>query len=252
MTTQDTTQDKWDEQLTETFIEYGRYFIPERERQWEMIVSLVPHQDQPFTVVELCCGEGLLAEALLHRSSTCTVLGLDGSPGMLKRARERLAPYGERFQAQLFDLAEKPWRETIQDVQAVVTSMAVHHLDGPQKQALFRDVYRMLADGGVFVIADLVEVAHPLGQALAADAWDEAVRERSIALDGNTAAFDFFAREGWNTYRYLDPDDIDKPSRLFDQLKWLEQAGFADVDVHWMRAGHVVFGGNKMDCAGQW
>jgi tRNA (cmo5U34)-methyltransferase len=66
-----------------------------------------------------------------------------------------------------------------------------------------------------------------------------------LALDGNTAAFDFFAREGWNTYRYLDPDDIDKPSRLFEQLKWLEQAGFADVDVHWMRAGHVVFGGHK-------
>jgi len=26
-------------------------------------------------------------------------------------------------------------------------------------------------------------------------------------------------------HRYLDPDDIDKPSPLFDQLKWLEMAG---------------------------
>ena len=49
MVTQDATQDKWNEQLTETFLEYGRYFIPERERQWETIVALVPHLEQPFT-----------------------------------------------------------------------------------------------------------------------------------------------------------------------------------------------------------
>lgn len=34
-------------------------------------------------------------------------------------------------------------------------------------------------------------------------------------------------------------------SRLFDQLKWLEDAGFADVNVHWMLAGHAVFGARK-------
>jgi tRNA (cmo5U34)-methyltransferase len=216
-----------------------------------MIVALVPHLDRPFTVVELCCGEGLLAEALLERSPTCTVIGLDGSAGMLQRAQERLAAYEARFQARQFDLAETSWRETAQAVQAVVTSMAVHHLDGPQKQALFRDVYRMVTDGGAFVIADIIQTAHSLGQGLAAKAWDEAVRERSLELDGNTAAFDFFTREGWNTHRYLDPDDIDKPSRLFDQLKWLEQAGFADVDVHWMRAGHAVFGGRKLGNKGE-
>jgi hypothetical protein len=44
-------------------------------------------------------------------------------------------------------------------------------------------------------------------------------------------------------YRYFDPDDIDRPSRLFDQLKWLERAGFVDVDVYWMQAGHAIFGG---------
>ena len=44
-------------------------------------------------------------------------------------------------------------------------------------------------------------------------------------------------------YRYYDPGDIDKPSRLLDQLTWLAQAGFAQVAVVWMRAGHAIFGG---------
>jgi hypothetical protein len=123
--------------------------------------------------------------------------------------------------------------------------LAVHHLDGSQKQVLFRDVHNMLAHEGTFIIADLVEPAHQLGWKLAARAWDEAVRERALELDGTTEGFSFFERERWNMYRHFDPEDIDKPSCLFDQLKWLEQAGFVDVDVYWMRAGHAIFGGWK-------
>ena len=44
---------------------------------------------------------------------------------------------------------------------------------------------------------------------------------------------------------HLDPEDIDKPSPLLTQLKWLEQAGFKAVDVFWMQAGHAIFGGWK-------
>jgi len=44
-------------------------------------------------------------------------------------------------------------------------------------------------------------------------------------LDGNLEGFTTFERMHWNTYHYFDPEDIDKPSRLLDQLKWLEQAG---------------------------
>ena len=36
-----------------------------------------------------------------------------------------------------------------------------------------------------------------------------------------------------------------KPSPLYAQLKWLEQAGFEGIDVFWMQAGHAVFGGWK-------
>lgn len=46
---------------------------------------------------------------------------------------------------------------------------------------------------------------------------------------------------------YRHPDPVDKPSRLMDQLLWLEQAGWRDVDVYWMRAGHAMFGGRKAE-----
>jgi hypothetical protein len=45
--------------------------------------------------------------------------------------------------------------------------------------------------------------------------------------------------------RYLDPEDIDHPSPLLDQLNWLEQAGFIGIGVHFIKAGHAVFSGWK-------
>ena len=235
----------WDEASSQKFIDYGRYFVPARERQREIIVNLIPPLDHPGAILELCCGEGLLAEALLERFPDIRVRGLDGSPEMLARARTRLSRFGARFQSGQFDLAATSWRDDDPAFHAIVSSLAIHHLDGPQKQALFRDVYHMLANGGVLVIADVIEPAERRGREFAAQAWDEVVREQALALDGNLDGFALFEREQWNMYRYPDSDDIDKPSRLLDQLKWLEQAGFADVDVYWLSAGHAIFGGRK-------
>ncbi|MCJ7703784.1 MAG: class I SAM-dependent methyltransferase [Anaerolineales bacterium] len=238
-------QNRWDETLSQEFIDYGRYFIPEREDQIEIIIRLLPEVDVPATVLELCCGEGLLAEAILERTPHWRVIGYDGSPHMLQKASARLARFGMRFEARLFDLGEAAWRVMEDQPQAVVTSLAVHHLPGPEKAKLYADMQAVLAPGGAFLIADILDPAHPQAKKLAAEAYDQVVRVRSLALEGDTRAFDFFQREGWNIFRYLDPEDIDKPSPLYAQLKWLEQAGFEGIDVFWMQAGHAVFGGWK-------
>jgi tRNA (cmo5U34)-methyltransferase len=235
----------WSEAASRTFIDLGRYFVPEREQQIAAFVDLIPARDQPFSVLELCCGEGLLAGALLERFPTCTVYGFDGSPAMLEHARQQLAQYGDRFQTQLFDLADSSWRALERPVHAVVSSLTIHHLDGVEKRQLFHDIYRLLESGGIFLIADVIAPASRAGAELAAKAWDAAVRKRALEIDGNLDAVAYFEREQWNMYRHPDVDDIDKPSRLFDQLKWLEQVGFADVDVFWMLAGHALFGGRK-------
>lgn len=240
-----TNQTGWNEEISRLFIDYGRYFVPQRDHQMHIIAALLSYLDGPGVILELCCGEGLLAEVLLDSFPSFIVHGLDGSVEMLQRARERLTRFGNRFRCSVFDLASGDWRRPGFPVHAIVSSLAIHHLTGPQKQELFFDVHRMLVDGGAFVIADIVEHTNEMGKRLAAETWDEVVQKRAIELDGNTQAFDFFAKEGWNTFWYLDPEDIDKPSTLFDQLKWLEKAGFVDVDVHWMLAGHAVFSARK-------
>jgi tRNA (cmo5U34)-methyltransferase len=251
MTTEPNSQPAWNEQNSQTFIDLGRYAVPEREWQLAAFCDLIAPPDGPFAVAELCCGEGLLAEALLERYPQSSVIGYDGSPTMLQQAAARLARFGPRFVARQFDLADRAWRGEVGAVQAVVSSLAIHHLDDAGKQALFRDVFGMLAEGGTFAIADVIAPAGPRGAAIAADAWDAAVRRRARELDGDLRGFELFERERWNMYRYPEPeDDIDKPSHLLDQLRWLESAGFAEVDAYWVYAGHALFGGRKIGSIG--
>ncbi len=170
----------WNEQLSQEFIDYGRYFVPDRECQIKVITDLLPLAESPGKVVELCCGEGLLAEAILERYPKCQVKGYDGSPDMLRKAGDRLERFGDRFQGVLFDLADHVWRGEDQPVQAVVTSLAVHHLVGPEKAKLFANVHQMLAPEGTFIIADIVDPNHPRGKILAAAAYDAAVMEHPL------------------------------------------------------------------------
>lgn len=239
------TTPQWEEENSQDFIDYGKYFVPDREVQINCICEVIPPPSEPAYILDLCCGEGLLTRALLDKFPESHVYGLDGSPKMIAHIEKALTAYGDRFKAKQFDLAASDWREFSFPVHAVVSSLAIHHLDGTEKQALFKDMASILIPGGSFIIADLTEPMDRFGQKLAADTWDEIVRQRSLDLDGDLRGYNSFRELGWNHYAQSEPDpeSIDKPSSLFDQLKWLEQAGFTDVDVFWMKAGHAIFGG---------
>jgi tRNA (cmo5U34)-methyltransferase len=231
----------WDENDSRAFIDHGRIFVPDREEQIETMLALIPPAARH--VVELCCGEGALAGAVLDRFPGCAVHACDRSPAMLEHARSTLARHGDRFEGTLFDLADRSWRSFPWQPDAILSSLAIHHLNGSEKRELFRDMARTLAPGGALVIADLVRPATPAGAALAARAWDEAVRRRSLEITGSLEPWELFRAERWNYYADPEPDPIDQPSPLLDQLRWLEEAGLTGVDVHWMKAGHAVFGG---------
>lgn len=242
--------EQWTEGLSQSFLEHGRYFIPDRKHQIDLISALLPDSRAHGAVFDLGCGAGLLSEAILIAHQNLSAWGLDNSEIMLAAASRRLAVFGRRFKAVRFDLARREWPEAGLPLQAVVSSLAIHHLDGPGKAALFKEIYTQLAPGGALVIADLLLHASPAAAAAWADEWDSAVRENAQALDGDLSGFEAFERAQWNTYRYpIPPDDIDQPSTLVEQLRWLSAAGFGGVDVFWLRAGHAVFGGYKPEDA---
>src|SRR6476646_7713764 len=215
----------WDEADRREFIDSGHLFVPAREEQIATVLDLVPEIPDPGEglLIDLCCGAGLLTAALLERFPHARVLAMDLSPAMLEHVRttlNALLGVGDRLQTRQFDLADTTWRRFPEPVHAFVSSLAVHHLDGEGKRRLFGDLAEALAPGGAVVVADLVLPASPAGQALAAKAWDEAVRRRSLEIAGDLAPYKIFREERWNFYADPDPDPIDQPSPLINQLQW--------------------------------
>jgi tRNA (cmo5U34)-methyltransferase len=238
----------WTEETSKHFIDVGRIYTPRRDEIAQAFVDLVPaNEDEAFTGVELGTGQGWLTTAILERYPNATMIGLDGSEAMLAATAESTAKFGGRFEGRLFRLEDPDWIDELpDDLRCVVSSLVIHHLDGPGKQGLFRALFGKLAPGGALLINDVMEAASDRSRRHWARAWNEDVQRQSFALGGDGSAYEQFVADKWNFYEYPDPDDeIDHPSTVIEQLDWLREAGFTGVDVWWARAGHVLFGGYR-------
>jgi tRNA (cmo5U34)-methyltransferase len=229
----------WGLSDTEVFARYGDALVPYRAEQTAAVGDLLAGLPDPH-VLDLCCGEGRLSEEYLRRTPEGRVTLLDGSAEMLELAEARLARFEGRYASVRADIADRGWRTGV-TYGGVMTSLAVHHLDESGKRLLYRDLHAMLAPGGVFVMADLVEPTGPTARRLAGDHWHEAVRRASQSLFGGDEALTAFETTGWNYYRLPGPDPYDRPSSVAQHLDWLRESGFTAVDVVWMHAGHAIF-----------
>jgi tRNA (cmo5U34)-methyltransferase len=100
----------------------------------------------------------------------------------------------------------------------VVSALAIHHLPDARKRELFAEVLGLLRPGGCFY--DLDVVAAPTAE----------LHELS------QSAFGFDDRQ---------QDPSDQPAHLEDQLLWLREAGFGDVDCFWKWLELSLVGGTR-------
>ena len=243
--TPDHAETAWSEQDSTHFIEVGRIHIPNRDEIQRTILDLIPaDRSQPLLAVELGVGAGWLSAAVLEEFPASRIIGLDGSPAMLRETAAHLAPFAGRFELRPFRLEDPSWLAAIpHEVHCFVSSLAIHHLDGEGKRALYRDLYTLLAPGGAALIADLVAPGGEWERRYMAQQWDAEVKRQSLEMTGSLDTYQQFLDDHSNIYRY--PDPMDMPSSVPEHLQWLADAGFADANVFWERAGHAVYGGYK-------
>lgn len=218
---------------------------PNRDEIEGAIVQLIPAKpDERFWCVDVGAGDGWLSQRVLQRFTDSQIIALDGSQAMIDRAKDRLAPFGGRAEVRQFRLEEEAWIARLPGgVRCFLSTIVLHHLDDASRWRLFRNLYRRLEPGGALLIADVIAPASEAERQYAASFWDAEVKRQALALTNSLLAYDRFDGDQWNWFRY--PDPVDKPSRLLEQLKWLEEVGFEGVSAFWVRAGHAVFGGFK-------
>ena len=154
-------------------------------------------------VLDLGTGDGRLLALLRRDRPAMVAVGIDFSALMLDAARTRFAgDVGVEFVEH--NLVQP--LPALGTFDAVVSSMAIHHLEHERKRALYHEVFELLEPGGI--LANFEHVASPS---------ERLHRAFFAAID--------------EPLEHEDPSD-----RLLDvesQLAWLRETGFEDVDCYW-------------------
>ena len=158
--------------------EYLSREIPNRRLAESMLLAALTERIDRF--LDLGTGDGRLISLLREAHPQAQGVGLDSSQPMLARA-------GERFEGDAaVELRVHDLRDPLPELgsfDAIVSGLAIHHLEDARKRELFGEVNRLLTPGGVFANLDLVSAATPelherFRQVAAADAGG---RDRFLA-----------------------------------------------------------------------
>jgi SAM-dependent methyltransferase len=214
--------------------------VEARERRyrphWQLMAYLLPFDlNDVFTVLDLGAGTGAAARTILDRYPRSRAILTDFSPQMMGEAATLLQPYGDRFDYVEFDMAKGDWPAAIPPVvDAVVTSLCMHHLTDDRKRGMFHEIFERVAPGGWYFNFDPISTDDADVEEMwqrATDRLDpESAQKRLHRTPDEQTRFE-------NHVRYIIPLDR--------QLEFLRAAGFTAIDVYVKQLDYVIYGGKK-------
>lgn len=204
--------------------------IPYYDEMLQALIAAIPFdRDCSIQVLDLGCGTGTLAQHILNAFPQAHITCLDFSKQMIDIAKVKLAGFN-RVSYVVQDFQE--YTLTL-PYHAIISSLALHHLvTNDEKKAFYQKIHESLQPGGCFYNADVVLGASDHLQSAYLKSW-KTFMQRQISKD-----------EVENVWlrKYAEED---RPTQLVEQLTWLSEIGFRDVDVLWKYYNFAVYGGVK-------
>jgi tRNA (cmo5U34)-methyltransferase len=189
--------------------------LPSYDRLFASAMELIPfNNDDPIRVLDLGAGTGLFSQLVLENHPRAQFVLVDIAPKMLDLARERFALHPDQFEFRVADYRQFSDKNTFD---LIISSLSIHHLSDPEKKKLFANAYRALKPGGVFINVDQVEGPTTDMAAMYWAHWLAEVRAKGAPEDQIQSSIERRT-------------EYDHNALLVDQLRWLSEAGFIDVD----------------------
>jgi tRNA (cmo5U34)-methyltransferase len=193
-----------------------------------LILAMPFDNDRRIRVVDLGCGTGTITQIIKKRFPNAAVTCVDFAENMIKIAKDKLNAFDDISyvvsDCRNFDFSA--------GFDAVISSLTLHHIrDEKEKKNLFKNVFDGLNHKGVFYLADLVLASNDYLQKLNMKKWAD-----FQSTQCNPAEIQEREKR-YNTE--------DRPFVLMDEIEWLKDTGFCDVDVIWKYYHFAVYGGQK-------
>jgi tRNA (cmo5U34)-methyltransferase len=206
-----------------------RRLVPGFDDFYRAAIDLIPFgRDDEIDVLDLGAGTGLLSAFVAYSFPRARITLLDISDEMLAQGRKRFELGGDRFQFIVSDYADAALAGSY-DV--VVSALSIHHLSDVQKAALLIRISGVLKAGGAFVNADQFRAETKELEKSHHGRWLARVRELGVGEQDLAQA--------------LERMKLDRTATLADQLRWMREAGFRDIDCTYQNLIFTVYSGRK-------
>jgi tRNA (cmo5U34)-methyltransferase len=217
------------DQLSSRYTDLISRCVPRYNEIFYNLFYYIPDELQPQQILDLGCGTGNLTEAALKHYPEAQIHALDISADILNECRQRFdGVENVKFHQQDFNHLDLP----DESFDLIISSIAIHHINDNDKALLYQNIRALLKPGGIFVFADQTRgITDEIYQKHIGRWKEEAFKLGSTQTD-------------WDMWMaHQDAHDYHAPVTW--HLKYLEAAGFADVDVIWKNIMWAVIWAQK-------
>lgn len=204
-----------------------RKLIPCFNDFYSMAVSLIKADNDKPDILDIGAGTGLLSAFILEKLPNSNLTLIDISEKMIEVAKKRL----ENKPAVTFIIDDYTQYHFDQTFDIVASSLSIHHLADDQKRKLYADIYSILRPQGIFINADQVLGNTPFVENLYKSEWKLKVDNSGLSQDEIQSAYE--------------RTRLDRMATLDNQLNWLKDMGFIDVDCIYKYYNFVVMFARK-------
>ncbi|PZR79015.1 MAG: hypothetical protein DLM65_11620 [Candidatus Aeolococcus gillhamiae] len=230
-------------------------YVPEREARFtamfDALAALLPPS---FVALDLACGPGSISQRLLARFPGARAIAVDIDPVMLAIGQGALGTIDGRLRWIEADLASPDWLEELGETQvdAALSSTALHWLAPEPLARLYRDLGRLLRRGGLVLNGDHLDFdpASPTLARLSLRAREQQWTDAAFTARGIETAeqwWDALAAEpalapllAERTRRFAGKQRQDTPPGFDVHVAALRAAGFREVDTIWQALANRV------------